>query len=206
MKTKIKKTVWNCILEIECFKHVVQRAVNWAPAEKRGEKVSVGFRIELIALITAFFDFCRINNFAKTLLHHEVPQYYTWQKNKFAWRKRDQEVAGFPGIRKEAALGRVYNVHPTQIKCFYLRMLFLHVRGPTAFETLRTVNGVICTTYQGACKELDLLVRKLSFQKQQFQSQQQNWECCLLSSLYFASHQIRSIYGINFLMICVRTY
>ena len=35
-------------------------------------------------------------------------------------------------------------------------MLLLHVRGPTAFETLRTINGVICATYQGACKELDL--------------------------------------------------
>ena len=36
-------------------------------------------------------------------------------------------------------------------------MLLLHVRGPTAFETLRTINAVICATYKGACKELGLL-------------------------------------------------
>ena len=107
--------------------------------------------------LTAFFDLCRTNNFAKTLLYHEVPQYYTWEKYKFARRKRGQEVAGFPGIRKDAALGRVYNVHPTQIECYYLRMLLFLVRWPTAFETLRTINGVICATYQGACKELGLL-------------------------------------------------
>lgn len=41
--------------------------------------------------------------------------------------------------------------------CFHLRMLLNHVIGPTSFEYLRTVNGVIYSTYQEACGALNLL-------------------------------------------------
>lgn len=68
-----------------------------------------------------------------------------------------QDVEGYSGVKKDTILGRVYNIHPPQTECFYLRMLLQHVRGPMSFEHLRTVNGVICQTYQGACKELGLL-------------------------------------------------
>ena len=30
-------------------------------------------------------------------------------------------------------------------------------RGPTSFESLRTVNGIVCTTFRAACQELNLL-------------------------------------------------
>lgn len=43
------------------------------------------------------------------------------------------------------------------MECYYLRMLLQHVRGPMSFEHLRIVNNVIFQTYQGACKELNLL-------------------------------------------------
>ncbi|XP_054083761.1 uncharacterized protein LOC114804961 [Zeugodacus cucurbitae] len=33
--------------------------------------------------LTVFFDLCRSDDFAKTLLYHEVPQYYVWQRNSF---------------------------------------------------------------------------------------------------------------------------
>ncbi|XP_063929859.1 uncharacterized protein LOC135142123 [Zophobas morio] len=93
--------------------------------------------------LTAFFDLCKKDEFAKTLLYREVPQYYTWERNKFFRRKRGQDVDGFPGVKKDTALGRVYNAHPTQTECYYLRILLQHVRGPTSFEDLRTVNGII---------------------------------------------------------------
>ena len=38
-----------------------------------------------------------------------------------------------------------------------MRILLQHVRGPTSFEDLRTVNGIILQTYQGTCKRLGLL-------------------------------------------------
>lgn len=61
-------------------------------------------------------------------------------------------------MKKDKTLGRVYNFHPTQIECYYLRMLLQRVHGPMPFEHLRTVNVVIFqTNFQIACKELGLL-------------------------------------------------
>ncbi|XP_011858582.1 PREDICTED: uncharacterized protein LOC105556120, partial [Vollenhovia emeryi] len=99
----------------------------------------------------------RNNDFAKTLLYHVVPMYYTWNKNLFIRRKRGEDVEGYPRIKKDTALGRIYTIHPKQTECFYLRMLLHHVRGPTSFENIRTVNGVVKSTFQDACQELGLL-------------------------------------------------
>ncbi|GBP19400.1 hypothetical protein EVAR_12442_1 [Eumeta japonica] len=107
--------------------------------------------------LTAFFELCNSDNFAKTLLYYEVTHYYTWANNKFSRRKCGEDVAGHPGIKKDPALGRVYSVHPSQSECFFLRVLLHHVRGPTSFQDLRTVNGVVKETYQAACREIDLL-------------------------------------------------
>ncbi|XP_055306971.1 uncharacterized protein LOC129571224 [Sitodiplosis mosellana] len=43
--------------------------------------------------LTAFFKLCETDEFAKTLLYSEVPQYYTWQSNKtFQRRVRGQDL------------------------------------------------------------------------------------------------------------------
>ncbi|GBP79736.1 hypothetical protein EVAR_49435_1 [Eumeta japonica] len=39
-------------------------------------------------------------------------------------RKRGKPVDGWPGIRKEHALGRVYTVHPNNTECYHLRLSF----------------------------------------------------------------------------------
>lgn len=107
--------------------------------------------------LTAFFELCRKDDFAKTLLYIEVPAYYTWANNKFSRRKKGECVEGFPNIKKDSALGRMYCIHPSQCECFHLRILLHHVRGPTSFINLRTVHGKIMPTYQLACKELGLI-------------------------------------------------
>jgi hypothetical protein len=38
-----------------------------------------------------------------------------------------------------------------------LRLLLVNVRGPTSFQQLRTVDGVLCGTYREACQHLGLL-------------------------------------------------
>ena len=57
--------------------------------------------------LTAFFALCNSDEFAKILLYHEVPYYYTWANNKFSRRKRGQDVVGHTGIKEDATLGRV---------------------------------------------------------------------------------------------------
>ncbi len=45
----------------------------------------------------------------------------------------------------------MYTANPSEGERFYMRLLLTHVRGPTAFEDLRTVDGVECATFQEAC-------------------------------------------------------
>ncbi|GBP30124.1 ATP-dependent DNA helicase pif1 [Eumeta japonica] len=52
-------------------------------------------------------------------------------------------VHGPCGEHNLSAPCRVYGVHPSQSECFYLRMLLHHVRGPTSFQYLKTVDGVL---------------------------------------------------------------
>lgn len=109
--------------------------------------------------LMAFFKLCQSDEFATTLLYEEVPAYYTFNKNNgtFQRRRRGTPVNNYPGIFHEHTLGRVYTVHPNNQECYYLRMLLYIVRGPTSFEKLRTVNGIVYPTYQAACLALGLL-------------------------------------------------
>ncbi|GBM55092.1 hypothetical protein AVEN_55975-1 [Araneus ventricosus] len=49
---------------------------------------------------------------ARTLLHNEIPKYYTWNNGNKAWqhRKQGQVVLDQPEIKSCNALGRVYTV------------------------------------------------------------------------------------------------
>ena len=107
--------------------------------------------------LTGFFTLCQRDDFAKTLLYPQVPSYFTWDNRRWNPRKRGMEVENFPGYFKDEALGRVYTVHPNQHECFYLRLLLHEIRGPTSFNALKTVDGVLCGTYREACLRLGLL-------------------------------------------------
>lgn len=107
--------------------------------------------------LIGFFELCRSDNFATTLLYSEVPAYYTWQNNKFVRRKQGKAVPGHHGVKKDQVLGRVYTVHPNNAECYYLRLLLHEVKGPTSFEDLKRVSGVVHPTFQSACRELGLL-------------------------------------------------
>lgn len=60
--------------------------------------------------LTAFFELCQSDPFAKTILYPDVPHYYTWNasQKKFQRRKKGKDVRGYPGIKSDDALGRVY--------------------------------------------------------------------------------------------------
>ena len=39
------------------------------------------------------------------------------------------------------AIGRVFVIHPQCGEIYYLRMLLFHIKGPTCFNDLKTING-----------------------------------------------------------------
>lgn len=109
--------------------------------------------------LTSFFETCASDPFARTLLYSEMPKYFTWNPSskKFQRRKQGQPVPGYVNVYSTKALGRIYTVHPSNDECFYLRLLLVNIRGPTSFEFIRTINGVLCATYREACQRLHLL-------------------------------------------------
>ena len=80
-----------------------------------------------------------------------------WKSTKFERQKRGKNVDGWPGVKSDQTLGRVYTVHPNNAECFYLGLLLQEMRGPTSFSDLKTIDGVVYPTYQSSCKSLGLL-------------------------------------------------
>jgi ATP-dependent DNA helicase PIF1 len=89
----------------------------------------------------AFFDLCKLDPFAKTILYCDVLCFYVWNASRKAWERRKQgtDVEGHPGVKATEALGRVYTIHPLNAECFFLRLLLHVVWGPTSFADLKTV-------------------------------------------------------------------
>ena len=91
-------------------------------------------------MLTSFFDLCGIDNFAKTLLYQDIPQYYTWQVGNRIWKRRLQGDRISEGIFKSSTIGRLYTVHQKNLECFYLRLLLTNVKGPVSFEDIHWDN------------------------------------------------------------------
>uniref|UniRef100_A0A1I8G3D4 ATP-dependent DNA helicase n=1 Tax=Macrostomum lignano TaxID=282301 RepID=A0A1I8G3D4_9PLAT len=94
--------------------------------------------------LTAFFKLCRTDEFARSLLYTEVPSYFVWHASERVWRraKRGAKVDGHPGVVRNTNVARMYTV-----------------RGPTSFEALQTVDGVVHPSAKAACMALGLLQR-----------------------------------------------
>ena len=47
-------------------------------------------------------------------------------------------------------IGRMYQIHPTQLQLYSLRLLLNKVKGATGFEELRSIDGKPCETFHAA--------------------------------------------------------
>lgn len=100
-------------------------------------------------------------------------------------RKRGVPVQGYVGIFMANTLGRLYTVHPKQCECFFLRLLLVNVPGPTSFQYLRRVNGILYDTFFDACRELDLM------------EDDNHWDLTLTDAALSSSpQQIRQLFAI----------
>ena len=98
-----------------------------------------------------FFALCHVDNFARTLLYVDVPEYYTWNNKSWQRRKEGAVVAGYLDVKQAQVLGRVYTISPRQGECFYLHLLLHSIKGPWSFTDLITVNGDPCNSFHEAC-------------------------------------------------------
>ncbi|KAG1501484.1 hypothetical protein G6F53_011072 [Rhizopus delemar] len=77
----------------------------------------------------------------------------------------------------------MYYCTPTAGERFFLRLLLTVVRGPTSFESLKTVNGVVYSTFREACQALHLI------------EDDQEWFKCFSETVEFVSgSSLRSLF------------
>ncbi|XP_073033758.1 uncharacterized protein [Primulina eburnea] len=99
-------------------------------------------------MLTEFFKMNCDPDLTGKYLYREFPQYYTWIKYGKNWIRRRS---------KNKVVGRVYVVSSSEGERFYLRILLNHVRGPTSFEHLLTVNGVTYSIFKDSAQMRGLL-------------------------------------------------
>ncbi|GMF52163.1 unnamed protein product [Phytophthora fragariaefolia] len=96
-------------------------------------------------MLTSFFELCASpeseNEIAKTMLYQEIPKVFSWDAKAKVWVRRKMY---------QAAIGRLIHVSPMDRERFYMRLLLCYRKGPTSFENLRTVEGVVHPTFQAA--------------------------------------------------------
>jgi hypothetical protein len=104
--------------------------------------------------LTAFFELnSNGDKLAQTLLYRDIPEHYTWDSKDRKWNMRKRKSSdGIP-----ETIGRIYSIHPTQIQLYALRLLLNHVRGPTSYDNIKTVDGVTHQSFQAAAIALELV-------------------------------------------------
>ncbi|XP_019238028.1 PREDICTED: uncharacterized protein LOC109218148 isoform X1 [Nicotiana attenuata] len=100
-------------------------------------------------MLTEFFSMNETNEDAKelNLLYKEFPEYFVWSSSDKFWALR----------QKRCAIARIVTCHPTEGERYYLRLLLMHVRGPTSYKDLLTVNGEPCSTFRESVEKRGLL-------------------------------------------------
>jgi hypothetical protein len=115
---------------------------------------------------------------SRKYLYAEIPEHFTFKNGQ--WNPRL--------ISGKRQVVRLHGVDPSDAERYYLRLLLLHVRGPTSFEDLRTVGGFLLPSFQAAALALNLI------------NDDRMWADCMRdAALYQMPKQLRTL----FVVICV---
>jgi hypothetical protein len=106
--------------------------------------------------LMAFFEYNAGHPSSRQLLYQDFPSCFTWNSTRQEWNTR---LRGFQ-------IGRMYQGNPFQGELYYLRCLLTVVPGATSFESLRTVDGILHSSFESACRTRGIL------------SSDSNWDLC----------------------------
>ncbi|XP_072074145.1 uncharacterized protein [Arachis hypogaea] len=78
---------------------------------------------------------------AQSLTYSEFPSKFVWKPLLRKWFPR----------KSHSVIRRIFFVPPGSGEIYYLRLLLNFVRGPTSFEDIRTIDGILYLTFREAC-------------------------------------------------------
>ncbi|XP_010496514.1 PREDICTED: uncharacterized protein LOC104773570 [Camelina sativa] len=99
-------------------------------------------------MFTAWFELCLRDEEARKLTYEQIPNKYIYDKKEKEFRPRGR--TGF-------SIGRINYVPHNLEDSYHLRILINSKKGPTSFNDIKTVKGVLYKTYKEACFALGLL-------------------------------------------------
>jgi hypothetical protein len=100
-----------------------------------------------VTMFTEWMETNKEHEDARELTYLEFPTKWTWYEKQKKWNRR----------RGGKKIGRIYNAHPASGERYYLRVLLNTARGCMTFEDIRTVNGIVHSSYKSACHALGFL-------------------------------------------------
>ncbi|GBN21197.1 hypothetical protein AVEN_214320-1 [Araneus ventricosus] len=99
--------------------------------------------------LTAWFEPNKNDQDSHNYLYTDIPHYYIFNTSAMKWQKRQRGG--------EQVIGRMPVVSIQDSERHYLRLLFLRKLGAVSFDDLKTVDGIVCNTFQQACEMQGLL-------------------------------------------------
>lgn len=111
-----------------------------------------------VSTLTQFFAYNSQNMDGRHLLYNDFPKHFVWKQNRKVWVRR---------ANLSKSIGRIHFVSASNQELYYLRILLYHVRGPTSFIDIKTIDGRTFTTFKetalqyGLCRSDDEYVRTI---------------------------------------------
>ena len=87
------------------------------------------------------------NENARHLLYVDFPTDWVWYKDEKKLKKR----------QSGKSIGKLIYIYLAAGELYYMRLLLNEIRGSTCYEDLKTVNGMVYSTFQEAYEVLGLL-------------------------------------------------
>ncbi|XP_021986250.1 uncharacterized protein LOC110882569 [Helianthus annuus] len=101
-----------------------------------------------MTMFTEWMNCNKVDEFSRTLRYVQFSGYYVWNAKNRKWNRRKHPYR---------SIGRVHYVPPSLGDCYYLRILLNHIKGPTCFEDIKTVDGQVFQIFKDACFARGLL-------------------------------------------------
>lgn len=103
-------------------------------------------------MLIEYFSLHKSDLNTRQYLYSDIPYHYLSTKQNgstvSSWQLRKKQFN---------VIGRMYSVSPAQTELFYLRLSLVNIKGANSFENLRTVNGIVYTTFVAACFAAELI-------------------------------------------------
>jgi hypothetical protein len=115
-----------------------------------------------------------IDKNAQRLLYREFSEHFVWNQQDKIWTPR----------KKNKVIGGIVAANPIEGERYYLQLFLNHIRGPSSFEDLKKVRGIVASTFCEAALLHGLLETDNSLEK-----------CLEEASSYQMSYSLRRLFA-----------